>query len=136
MRRERVAHQISVTRRDARLPAVIAGVLLVLAAVASADSSVMVEGEDYVDYHDIGGGLIRPELCSSASGQYAADYIDVPGEWIMLRATFSSTGCYDPVVAYQANTADVIELRVTISKGSPTGTDISTDYSMLGYGIG
>ena len=131
-----MAHQTSVGRRDVRLPAVVAVVLLVAAAVAFADSSVMVEGEDYVEYNDIGGGLIRPEFCSSASGQYAADYIDVPGEWIMLRATFPSTGCFDPTVGYQANAADVIELRVTISKGSPTGSDISSDYSMLGYGIG
>ena len=126
----------SLARRQIRLPAVVAGIVLVVAAVGYADSSVLVEGEDYEDYNNIGGGLIRPEFCSSASGQYAADYIDVPGEWIMLRATFVSTGCFNPVVAYQANTADEIELRVTISKGSPTGTDISSDYSMLGYGIG
>ena len=107
-----------------------------VAAVAFADSAVMVEGEDYVEYNDIGGGLIRPEFCSSASGQYAADYIDVTGEWIMLRATFPSSGCYDPVVAYPANAAVVMEIRVTFDKGSPTGTDISADYSMLGYGIG
>ncbi len=131
-----MTHGTSVTRRDVRLPAVVAVVLLVVAAVAFADSAVMVEGEDYVEYNNIGGGLIRPEFCSSASGQYAADYIDVPGEWIMLRATFTSTACYDPVVAYQANAADLIELRVTIEKGSPAGTDISADYSMLGYGIG
>ena len=73
-------------------PAIALAALFIAAGAAAsrADAPVYAEGEDYLNYewHNIGGTDIRVESCSGASQGLAAGGLDVPGEWIMLKAVF------------------------------------------------
>ncbi len=122
--------------QSGRFLILVVGILLVLTAWASAYTSVLVEGEDYWGWNDIGGNMIGVEWCSTASGEYTVDYIDVPGEWVRLTVTLTATACYSVTVGYQAYNGAEIDLRVTIEKGGPTGEDVHEDFSLLGWGIG
>lgn len=116
------------------LPVVLAA--LICAQAAAAEDAIFVEGEGYKTYQDLGGMMIGREYCTSASGSQAADGIDVPGEWIRLNVTFSTGGWYEPFLAYQANDADTIGMRLTIAS-SPRGLeDLTSDFTVRGYGIG
>lgn len=112
------------------------GVLLTLATWASAETTVVLEGEDYWGYNDIGGNLIGTEYCSTASGELAVDHIDVPGEWVRLTVTLPVTASYSLSVAYQGYNGDELDFRVTVEKGAPTGEDIHEEFAVLGWGIG
>jgi hypothetical protein len=122
--------------RAGRVLVLLTGILFALVASASADTSTLIEGEDYWGWNDIGGNMIGVEWCSTASGEYTVDHIDVPGEWVRLTLTLASSGCYSITVGYQAYNGAEIDLRVTIEKGAPTGEDVHEDFSLIGWGIG
>ncbi len=111
------------------------GLVLALAVASAAEPIVQVEGEDYTEYNNIGGNIIQSVYCASASGQLAVDYIDRPGEWILVEATFAETGCYEPVLAFQTDFGEPALIRLTMIKAA-AGEDIISEFSVVGSGIG
>ena len=113
--------------------------LLTPASPSGAAEGVLVEGEQFTDYgsYNIGGYDIRPEYCAGASGYYAADGLDLPGEWIRLRVVLPLEGCYDVVLAYQAEYGDVVKLAVKmLDTPSPGETLLSGFLLDQGFGFG
>jgi hypothetical protein len=106
---------------------------------SSAADDLIIEGEEFTAYgsNNIGGLDILPEFCSGASGYYAADGLDVPGEWIKLKVTFPFEGCYSAVLAYQAEYGDVVKLAVKMLDTPSPGQILTTSFMLdQGYGFG
>jgi hypothetical protein len=125
--------------RSAVMGFVIGGLMLAGVTGAWAAEDLRIEGEEYVFYgsYNIGGVEIRPEYCGSASEYYAADGIDVPGEWIKLKVTIPVTGCYELVSAYQAAYQDTVEIDVSILDYPEPGQVTSSRFTFVeGYGYG
>jgi hypothetical protein len=108
-------------------------------AFSSAADGVLVEGEDFTAYgaYNIGGYDIQPEYCAGASGTLAADGLDEPGEWIKLAVTLPLEGCYDAVLAYQAEYGDTVHLVVKMLDTPSPGETLLSDFPLdQGYGFG
>ncbi len=75
-------------------------VLSVLALVAPAANAVpiILEAEDYVGSFNVGGEPIYVTSCSGASGGYAVEGYDYPGDFIELRAEIGQAGEYDDIL--------------------------------------
>lgn len=114
-------------------------VAVVLTTSAWGADGVRVEGEDYNLYgsHNIGGYPISTEYCGSASQYFAADGIDLPGEWIMLEVMVEETGCYDVTVAYQSYFQNAVGLRLRVVDYPEPGQSVVSDFTLTeGYGFG
>lgn len=112
---------------------------LVVAAPAQAAEDLLVEGEEYETYGslDLGGVLIQSEFCSGASGFLAAGGLDIPGEWIRLKVTFPTDGCYRSTIAYQSAYSDHVELVLRLADApAPGGELTSTHWLTDGWGFG
>lgn len=119
--------------------AALAALFIVAVAVPSVgDTPVYAEGEDYLNYewHNIGGFDIRVESCSGASQGYAAGGLDVAGEWIMLKAVFPKSGCYEAHVFYQAEYGDTVAFDVKLLDPSVPGGVVPTSFAGPGWGFG
>jgi len=109
------------------------------AAPSSAADGVLVEGEGFTAYgsYNLGGYDILPEYCAGASGTLAADGLDEPGEWIKLAVTLPLEGCYDAVLAYQAEYGDTVNLVVRMLDTPSPGETLLSDFLLdQGYGFG
>lgn len=118
-----------------------AAVLLavMLTGTAWGADAVRVEGEDFnlYDSNNLGGYPISTEYCGSASQYFAADGIDLPGEWIMLRVMVEETGCYDVTVAYQCYYLNAVGLRLRVMDYPEPGQSLVSDFTLTeGYGFG
>jgi hypothetical protein len=126
--------------RDLMLLPILATALALLVASASpAAEDLRVEAEEFPAYgsNDLGGIPILIEFCGSASEYYTADGIDVPGEWIKLKVTFTREADYRTELAYQATYGDVVTARATILDYPAPGETLSTDFTLAdGYGFG
>ena len=121
------------------IPVVVAALASFGVGAAVAAEDLRVEAEEFEAYgaYDIGGLPIATEFCASASGYYTVDWIDVPGEWIKLKVTFTQEGDYGTVLAYQAAYGDPVVVRSTILDYPEPGQSISTEYALTdGYGFG
>ena len=122
------------------LSALIAGAsVAALAVPAWGAGDLIVEGEDFEFYgsHDLGGIPIAAVFCPGASGYYAADGLDVPGEWILLSVNVPSEGCYSSILAYQAGYGDDVNLRVRMIDAPSPDDEILVDYWLMeGWGFG
>ena len=113
--------------------------VFVIAATAWGADGVRVEGEDYNTYgsHNLDGYPISTEYCGSASQYFAADGIDLPGEWIMLQVMVETAGCYDVTVAYQSYYQNAVGLRLRVPDYPEQGQSLVSDFTLTeGYGFG
>lgn len=121
------------------LPVLAAALVIFGAGATSAAEDLRVEAEEFELYgaYDLGGIPILVEFCGSASGYFTADGIDVPGEWIKLKVTFSQETDYETELAYQCHYGEVVEVRTTILDYPEPGQSVSTEYTLEnGYGFG
>jgi hypothetical protein len=112
---------------------------IAVAAVASAAPELRIEAEDYEAYgsHNIGGWDIASVYCGGASGWFAVDGLDVPGEWIMLKVTFTESACFNTRLDYQASYEDTVQLVVRMLDFPAPGEELLADYSLSeGWGFG
>lgn len=121
------------------IPVVVAALAALGAGGASAAEDLKVEAEEFEAYgaYDLGGLPIAIEFCASASGYFTVDWIDVPGEWIKLKVTFTQEADYGSVLAYQAPYGEAVFVRTTILDYPEPGQSVSTQYQLDdGYGFG
>jgi len=111
--------------------------LVLVVPAASAGVTVQAEGEQFVDSYNIGGIEISKAFCSGASEWYAADGLDVTGEWIELDIAVPITGYYQPRLGYQVEYEDSAAVRLTVIDDEvPEYTRVS-DFALLeGWGFG
>ena len=63
-------------------------ILLAVPALSSSDEPIVIEAEDMIAFHDIGAYAIVFASCSSASGGYLVQGVDISGEWIEVESIF------------------------------------------------
>lgn len=112
------------------------GLTMLVTPIASSAIMVVVEAESYVDSYDTGGASIMPVLCTSASEGYAVDGLDLPGEWIELKATVQDEACYELLVGFQAPWAETIGTLVTIYDEGHSTVEGSIEFELVGEGLG
>ena len=127
-------------RRTVRTVALVVGALLTLAiAAASAlgGTTIQAECEAYVDYNNIGGLRIHKVFCSGASEFYAADGVDVIGEWIEVSIFAPATGYYEPTVGYQVEYEETAGIRMTVINEEGGDVNLVSDFTLTeGWGFG
>ncbi len=111
--------------------------LLALATVPAAGAlSVLVEAESYTDGYDMGGASIMSIACTSASGGLAVDGLDIPGEWIEVKATVPDEACYELALGYQAPYAEPVSTRVTVYDDGHSTVEGDVGIDLIGEGLG
>jgi len=120
-----------------RLPAVMAAALVaVLLPACTYAHQITVEAETYTASFNTGGEEIHVTICGAASGGYAVEGFDSPGEWIELSLTVPAPAAYADTLR-SANELDYEgDARMTITGGAQGGGDLESYYHTLGLGIG
>jgi len=118
----------------------IAVLLLVsVPVVGQAAEGLRREAEEYPSYgwYNIGGMDITEAYCSYASQGLVVDGLDIPGEWIKLKVSFSYGGCYSSRIDYQSAYADTVGLAVRLLDYPVPGEEIRAEYTLYdGFGFG
>lgn len=109
---------------------------IMLAAPLASAEIIMIEAEDYVASHDIGGAVIQTVSCSAASGGEAVEGFDTPGEWIEVVLNVSHVGSYADWIRSAGLTGYESDLQSTVFGGGPGGADLVSTYHTVGLGIG
>lgn len=111
--------------------------LLLSTVTGTAGVTVQAEGEAFVDTYDLGGLSFSKSFCSGASEWYAADGLDIPGEWLELEIAVPLTGHYQPLVGYQVDYQDSSAVRVTVMDERVQEVNRVSDFALSeGWGIG
>lgn len=97
---------------------------------------IVLEAEDYVNSFDTGGTAIYTTACSGASGGYAVEGFDSPGDWIEVVLTIDELGAYADTLRSAGLYGYESDMRITIMEGGQGGGDIESYYSPVGLGIG
>ncbi len=109
-------------------------VMFVLPACSYAHD-IVVEAEDYVNSYDTGGTAIYVTACSGASGGYAVEGFDSPGEWIEVTLAIPEVGSYADTLRSAGLYGYESDLRITIVAGAAGGGDLTSYYRPVGLGI-
>ncbi len=117
-----------------RLSSVLLAITLLPACVCAHE--IVLEAEDYVNSFDAGGTAIYSTTCSGASGGYAVEGFDFPGDWIEVTLTIPELGAYADTLRSAGLYGYDSDMRITIMAGAPGGGDIESYYSPVGLGIG
>lgn len=111
--------------------------LLVTLLCASVNAqAIIVEAEDYVASYDAGGTAIYVTACSGASGGYAIEGFDHPGDWIEIVLNIGENESRYDWLRSAGDDGKTSDLRSTIYGAGPAGEDHVSDFSTQGLGIG
>lgn len=117
-----------------RLLAVLAAAFLLPACTYA--HQITVEAETYTASFNTGGEAIYITECPAASGGYAVEGFDSPGEWIEVSLTISVLGAYTDTLRSASELDYEGDTRITIAGGAPDGGDLESYYHTMGVGIG
>ena len=112
------------------LPAVI------LLSASSYAHDITVEAEDYTNSFNTGGESIIVTECSGASGGFAVEGFDSPGEWIEVTITTPELGAYGDTLRSAGLYGYDSDMRITIMGGAQGGGNLTSYYHPVGLGIG
>jgi hypothetical protein len=109
--------------------------ILGLTAAAANATPIILEAEDYVGSFNLGGDYIYITSCSGASGGYAVEGYDYPGDYIELEVDITQAGQYEDILRSGGELFEYSEHFATFRiKGGSTFS--FADYSTMGLGIG
>jgi hypothetical protein len=97
---------------------------------------ITIEAEDYTNSFNTGGSAIYATECSGASGGFAVEGFDSPGEWIEVTLTIPKLGAYGDTLRSAGLYGYESDMRITIMGGAQGGGDLESYYSPVGLGIG
>ena len=109
---------------------------LILLPASSYAHEIALEAEDYTGSFNTGGESIYVTACAGASGGYAVEGFDSPGDWIEVTLTTPQLGAYADTLRSAGLYGYESDMRITIMNGAEGGGDIESYYSPLGLGIG
>jgi hypothetical protein len=118
----------------ARLIMLFTAALLVPVCLFAHD--ITVEAENYATYYNLGGGSIYITACSAASGGYAVEGFDYPGDWIEVTVNVPNAGAFADTLRSAGLSGNESDIRITIFGAGQSGYDVLSDYHTLGLGIG
>jgi len=116
-----------------RLLLVMGLVCLVTGAAYAQD--IIIDAETFHAYHDEGGTMIYLVSCGAAHGGIAVEGFDYPGDWIEVTLTIEN-GSFTDNLRSAGLTDSVSALRATVFGAGPGGSDLISDFSTYGLGIG
>ena len=117
-----------------KLLAVVLAVILLPACSYAHD--ITIEAETYTNSFDAGGNTIDLVSCTAASGGWAVEGFDWPGDWIELSLTTPELGAYADTLRSAGLYGYESDLRLTIFNGSQGGENLISYYHPVGLGIG
>ncbi|MBD3368037.1 MAG: hypothetical protein GF405_07685 [Candidatus Eisenbacteria bacterium] len=129
----------SITSPAARSLGLLVALLGLWVASAAGADDLLVECEEFEPYgaNDLGGYEIATEYCSGASQFQAVFGLDLPGEWIKLKVTFTQEGCYRSSMGYQSAYGETVDFRVRMIDAPTPGQEIDSPFVFDdGYGFG
>jgi len=97
---------------------------------------IALEAEDYTSSFNAGGEVIYTTACAGASGGYAVEGFDSPGDWIEVTLTTPELGAYADTLRSAGLFGYESDMRITIMNGAQGGGDIESYYHPVGIGIG
>lgn len=109
---------------------------LFLVPASSYAHDIALEAEDYTNSFNTGGEAIYTTACSGASGGYAVEGFDFPGDWIEVSLTISELGAYADTLRSAGLYGYESDMRITIMNGAQGGGDLMSYYAPVGLGIG
>ena len=104
-----------------------------LAGPAGAD--IRLEAETYIAFGDAGGTPVHMAVCSAASQGLAVDGLDVAGDWIELRVSFTEPACVD-VRLRSAGVPGYVRGYALAFTPDPPGTAAGVDTLVTPPGLG
>ncbi|MEJ2720988.1 MAG: hypothetical protein P8181_07575, partial [bacterium] len=110
----------------------VAGFLL---AVPCSARGIVIEGEDFVAYHDVGGVGIASILLSGCSGGHALSGLDQVGEWVEYNVPVSEFGRYTFLMKCRGDFGVPYTLRMVFTPAEE-GTEQTVDFAFVGMGYG
>jgi hypothetical protein len=110
--------------------------VLILLSASIYAHEITLEAEDYTSSFNTGGESIYVTACSGASGGYAVEGFDSPGEWIEITLTTPELGAYADTLRSAGLYGYESDMRITIMNGAEGGGDIQSYYDPIGLGIG
>lgn len=117
-----------------RMLLVLPAVILLPVCIYAHD--ITIEAEDYTNSFNTGGAIIEVVGCSGASGGYAVEGFDSPGEWLEFTLTTPEPGAYGDTLRSAGLYGYDSDLRLTIMGGAQGGGDLTSYYHPVGLGIG
>ncbi len=107
-----------------------------LLCVSASAQSIIIEAESYVASYDAGGVSIYITTCTGASGGYAVEGYDTPGDWIEVVLNMSDAGSFADSLRSAGELYEESDHQSTIFGAGPGGDDVISTYHTYGYGIG
>lgn len=117
-----------------KLPAALLALILLPACIYAHE--ITIEAESYTNSFNTGGTAIYVTACSGASGGYAVEGFDAPGEWIEITLTTPELAAYGDTLRSAGLYGYDSDMRITIMNGAPGGGDVESYYHPVGLGIG
>ena len=112
----------------------LAGLVLLLST--SGAQAIIIEAESFVASHNAGGSTITVVSCSGASGGYAVEGFDTPGDWIEMILNVPEIYGYADSLRSAGEYGFASDIRSTIFGADPNGWDVLSTYHTMGQGIG
>lgn len=110
---------------------------LAVTAVPCQAAGLRVEVEDLTTFYNYSGTTIGTVSCSGASGQFAIQGVDFPGEWIEIPFTLTSTVAFVDSLRSSGYTNERRQFSVHfISEGNLQSAPGDTTTTGLGLGFG
>jgi hypothetical protein len=111
--------------------------LLMLVVCMSANAQpIIVEAESYVASHDEGGAAIHVTACGAASGGFAIEGFDFPGDWIEVALVLGDNKSMACRIRSGGDVGVATDLQSTVFGAGTMGEDLVSPYPTQGVGIG
>ena len=115
---------------------ILASLLVLLSMATPTSARVLVEAENFVNSYNAGGDEIIVVTCSAASGGFAVEGFDAPGDWIEIGVTVPETYLYVDSLRSAGDLDVQSGIGLTVFGASPGGSDVTSGYRTVGLGIG
>lgn len=106
-----------------------------LGLVPCSARGIVIEGEDFVAYHDTGGVVISSIALSGCSGGHALSGLDQAGEWVDYNVPVTGFGRYTFLIKCRGDFGVPYTLRVLFTPAEE-GVEQTVDFSFVGMGYG
>lgn len=97
-----------------------------LSSPCLARADLRIEIESFINYNDLGGGLIQRAQCSGALNGWVADFVDLPGEFVEVGLVLDEPMCFVDSLRSAGSLGEVRRIATSF-RILPAGTEVSAD---------
>ena len=114
---------------------IIALFLSLMQPIAIHAQAIIIEAEEFSDYHDTDFELIQEATVSGCSGGQVLIGLDYPAEWTGYTFSSDSMAIYKPYLEARGTAGYQYTLQLTITPDT-MGSPIIVDFTFTGVGFG